>query len=64
MIFQYKTMCLASRFEAIRAKNLSRGKSSFSFLQVVLDLQSKSKYLIKKILNNIVVQECFEEILI
>lgn len=57
-------MTAACKIEAMRLKNKSRGKSSFSFLQGVLDLQSRSKMLIKKIMNNIVVQECFEGLMV
>lgn len=64
MFFQFKTQCLAHMYQAVREKNKSRGKSSFSFLKSVLDLHARSKVLIKKIMNNIIIQECFEALML
>lgn len=64
MLYQFKSMAIAHKFEAIRLKNQSRGKSSFSYLYGFVDLQGHSKMLIKKMVNNPLVQECFQKYLI
>lgn len=58
-VFQFKSLCIAQRIEAIKLKNDCRGKSCYPFIEGVIDMNQRSKFLIKKMVNNSVVQECF-----
>lgn len=61
---QFKALALAHRVEAIRLKNQTRGKSSFSFLKEFVKIEKHSQIMMKKLINNSIIQEAFTACLI
>lgn len=61
---QYKILCQAHRIEVMKYKGQLKGNGQFLLLEFFLDKQSHLKSLLKKISQNSVVQESFQELLI
>jgi hypothetical protein len=61
IFFQYKIMCRAHKFEIMKYKSQLQGKGAFLLIECYLDKQNHLKSLLRKITQNMVIQEAFQE---